>query len=87
MRRYIGVVAVATVLLLSGCGSANEDGGVPAAEPTESSCDYDCGSKGIDHQEIETYDTNVEIQAVEVDGIKCVIAVRNDIGEFELVCP
>jgi hypothetical protein len=87
MKRWIGVAVVATALFLSGCGADNTDGGVPQPEETKAPDGYNAGERGNDHQEIETYDTNVEVQSVTVDGIKCVIAVRNDVEQFEMVCP
>jgi hypothetical protein len=78
------VAVVAAALFLSGCGSDN--GGVPSSDETPNQ-DYDHGTRGTDHQVIETYDANVEVQAITVDGIRCVVATRNDNDGFALACP
>jgi hypothetical protein len=84
MKRWIGVAVVATALFLSGCGS---DGGQANPNEDAPSQDYDNGVRGTDHQVIETYDANVEVQAITVDGVKCVLATRNDNDGFALACP
>lgn len=87
MRRFIGLAVVATALFLSGCGS--DDGGVPGTDTEKVETEYHDGSQGIDVQDIETYDANVQVQVVVVDGIKCVLAVRggDSTNGMALACP
>ena len=84
----VATAVVFLLLFLVGCGSS--DGG--QANPNESSQsdpenDYHGAEHGTDYQIIETFDANVEVQKVEVGGIECVLATRNDNDGFALACP
>lgn len=77
-----GIIASA-MIVLTACGA--DDGG--QADPNEhKDVSYSDGIEGSDKQVIETYDQNVEVQKVTVDGIDCVIAVRDDISVLSISC-
>ena len=80
MRRWIGVAVVATALFLSGCGADDYE------EPDNTPTGHSNGVEGRDKQEFETFDGNVEIQKVTVDGTDCILATRNDSGAMILLC-
>jgi hypothetical protein len=79
------MASVALGLSLVACGS---DGGqqTPNDRPDT---EYHNAQQGTDIQDIETYDANVQVQKIVVDGIECVLAVRGGSSEYgmALSCP
>jgi hypothetical protein len=86
-RVLLGLTGVALAITVVACGA--DDGGVPAPEKEKVQTEFHDGATGTDVQDIETYDANVQVQAIVVDGVKCILAVRggDSANGMDLECP
>lgn len=74
-------------LVLTGCGASDGGQQSPSDSTSDPDIDRHGAPVGVDKQIFETFDANVEVQKINVGGIECVLATRNDLEAFALACP